>query len=646
MLCDRSRERVCFRYLRGAQESPTVTEYRREIDGLRAIAVVAVVLFHAGVPFAEGGFLGVDIFFVISGYLITGIIIRDIDAGTFSLREFYIRRARRIIPALLLVVLVSFIPAVLLMSPFQLKDYGQSLVSVATFSSNIYFWLKSGYFEPSSELSPLLHTWSLAVEEQFYLIFPVVLIYLTSLGVRARFMVLAAVCIASLVCAELLAAEYRSASFYLFPSRAWELLAGAVLARMPAPRPSPAVSITGSLGLVVILVSVVVYHEGYGVPGLLSLPLVAGTMAVITCARAGTFPGRLLGSRLMVGVGLISYSVYLWHQPLLAFTRLKSVVEPSFAVVSVMAMLSFPLGFLTWRFVEQPLRRRRNGSPAPFFVIVTTLGVLVLAVGIGLHSSRGAERLKFRGADPEFQAAAESIEVARRERHRLWRRLLLSAEEPFGDRPQRLLVIGDSMGEDVYVALSRLADTVETFDVRYRRLDDECMANEHQNWRTSECASELDAFHGDVRVNVADTIIVSTAWESSDIDAVRGVVQLLRGRRVIVIGPAAFASIDSMVFAMTGANLSSSEWPEQFARYRHADALKAAKRVEAAVRSAGMIFFDRFGVFCTKGDVRLCSLFDDADRPLIIDQSHTSISGADRLAETLHRSGLLFASDD
>ena len=201
-------------------------KYRSEIDGLRAFAVLPVLLFHAGVDFVSGGYLGVDIFFVISGYLITYILVTDLSNGTFSLVNFYERRARRILPALFFVLFISTICSYLLLSPLQLRDYSQSLVAVVSFLSNVYFYLTSGYFSNAAEELPLLHTWSLAVEEQYYVLFPLLLAALWRSKTVLLFAI-SAIAIGSFLLALHLAESDSSANFYLLPSRGWELLVGA-----------------------------------------------------------------------------------------------------------------------------------------------------------------------------------------------------------------------------------------------------------------------------------------------------------------------------------------------------------------------------------------------------------------------------------
>lgn len=298
--------------------------YRPEIDGLRAIAVLAVIFYHAGFLGFSGGYVGVDIFFVISGFLITSIIMRDLTTGRFSFAHFYERRARRILPALFLVMAVSFPFAWLLLMPNQMDDYAQSMASIPFFVSNIFFFLKSGYFEQASELKPLIHSWSLAVEEQYYIVFPFILLLIWPWKTAKIYIVIFAIILLSLICAEWLKNYNESANFFLLPSRMWELGIGALLAIYLKGRDNKpyGAEILSCLGIVMICGAVFLFNAHTPHPSLVTLVPVIGTALIIYAAREGTFVYKLLSLRGIVVLGLMSYSAYLWHQPIFAFARL------------------------------------------------------------------------------------------------------------------------------------------------------------------------------------------------------------------------------------------------------------------------------------------------------------------------------------
>lgn len=333
--------------------------YRSEIDGLRTIAVLPVLMFHAGVSFMPGGFLGVDVFFVISGFLITSILVKELEQGRFSLLGFYERRARRILPALFFVLAVTSFFAVLMLSPTDLKDYSQSVVAVAVFASNIYFYLTNDYFSTNAEELPLLHTWSLAVEEQYYVIFPVLLAFLW----KGRKRVLASIwllAISSFIFSIIIHPVDNNANFYLLPSRAWELLAGALVAlyiKHFDNWPNSIRQFVSAMSLLVLMWSLLVIQKGGAHPGWITLAPVLST-ALIIAVSENTLVARLLSMRPLVAIGLISYSLYLWHQPLYAFLRIKMTSEPELWQFGILTLIAFSLSVLSYKWVESPFRSK------------------------------------------------------------------------------------------------------------------------------------------------------------------------------------------------------------------------------------------------------------------------------------------------
>ena len=360
-------------------------QYRPEIDGLRALAVIPVVLFHAGIAGFSGGFVGVDIFFVISGYLITSIILSEQQKNSFTLAGFYERRARRILPALMLVVLLSAIAAWYLLLPTELVEFGESLVAVGVFASNILFWTQSDYFAATSEFIPLLHTWSLAVEEQFYLIFPVFMILTLAWAKSKRIVALFVAAVLSLIFCEWAWRNAPEANFFLAPSRVWELMAGVFCAfyLQQSREPQKLVSQLGSLaGLLMLVYSIVFFDKSIPFPSLYALIPVVGTVLVILFTDKDTLVGKILSIPFIVGVGLISYSAYLWHQPLFVFARLNSMDELSVTTLLGLSLLSFIMAYISWRWVEKPFRNRNWLSQRQ--ILWMALGCSLILITLGL----------------------------------------------------------------------------------------------------------------------------------------------------------------------------------------------------------------------------------------------------------------------
>jgi peptidoglycan/LPS O-acetylase OafA/YrhL len=367
-------------------------KYRPEIDGLRAVAVIPVILFHAGFSIFRGGFVGVDVFFVISGYLITNIIYDEVSAGEFSILRFYERRARRILPALFLVCLVCIPFAYFWMLPGELKDFSRSLMAVNLFVSNIYFLRGSGYFAAAAELKPLFHTWSLAIEEQFYIFFPPLLLLLRNLSRRSLGVLIGVLSLGSLAIAEYGSWFHPSANFFLLPSRAWELGVGALLALLLGGNrlENRVIQQVGSLaGLCLIGFAVISFDEHTRFPSLWALIPVIGTALVIACSGGGEVVGRILSLKPIVGIGLISYSAYLWHQPLFAITRIRSVSDPTTTTYIFLILATLFLAFLSWKLVEQPFRSRRTVTVRTLIAWTAPIGLFLLALGTTGHVTRG-----------------------------------------------------------------------------------------------------------------------------------------------------------------------------------------------------------------------------------------------------------------
>ncbi|MCK0168494.1 acyltransferase [Jannaschia sp. S6380] len=431
--------------------------YRADIDGLRAVAVLPVLAFHFGQPWMPGGFVGVDVFFVISGFLITSIIQRELSAGTFSLLHFYERRIRRILPALFVVIAGSLAAATVVFLPHHLRDAGQSAVAATVFASNILFWLEAGYFDAAAYTKPLLHTWSLAIEEQFYLFVPLVLMALARLGRRPVFWI-GGLTLASFVLSALTTATVPTAAYYLLPWRAWELGVGALLALGLVPAFGGRALREGAalLGLVMILLAAVILDKGTAFPGVAAALPVLGTALVLHAgASGGTRIGGLLGSTLPVWIGRRSYSLYLWHWPAVVFFLYVFLDMPDPLEALGLFALSLLLADLSFRFVERPFRRPTFGSRRTVFagagaamVAVIAIG-LVPVVGTGLPFRLPPEAKLLAAFAEDRHAAARACE--RRQNGKDWSEPCLFGAPAGGPAP--VVLLGDSHGPAYVPAL-------------------------------------------------------------------------------------------------------------------------------------------------------------------------------------------------
>ena len=367
--------------------------YRKEIDGLRALAVIPVILFHGGFSWLSGGYVGVDIFFVISGYLITSIILKEKEANTFTIIGFYERRARRILPALFFIIFLCLPFAWFLLLPNELKEFGESIISITFFSSNILFWQSSGYFAADAELIPLLHTWSLAVEEQFYVIFPLLMIIFWKFGKAWLVGIVSLIALLSLGLTEWGWRQFPDANFYLIPTRAWELMIGVLLAfyLYYKTQTSGIICHIGSLlGLGLIIYSIIAFDESIPFPSLYAVLPTVGAALIILFTIPNTLVYHILSTRIMVGIGLISYSAYLWHYPLFVFARIYSLDELSITIVCLLSISSLLLAYFSWRFIERPFRNKQRFTRKQIFTSSIIASVLLILVGAAFTLSDGA----------------------------------------------------------------------------------------------------------------------------------------------------------------------------------------------------------------------------------------------------------------
>ena len=397
-------------------------DYRPDIDGLRAIAVLAVIGFHAFPAWIRGGFVGVDVFFVISGYLISTILLTGMERGSFRFSQFYMRRIRRIFPALIVVLLACMVVGWLVLFSFEYKALGKHVAGSAGFVSNFVLWNEAGYFDKAAETKPLLHIWSLGIEEQFYIVWPL-LLYMVWKRKAATLALLLLLLISSFTFNVL--SSDRAADFYSPLTRFWELMAGAVLAYLSLhwedlaglfrklPRPALKIiggdaapdsitrNVTAVIGLLLIVAAVLTVDETRKFPGWWALLPVAGTYLMIASGPQAWINNKLLATRGLVAIGLISYPLYLWHWPLLSFIRIVNGTAPSPAALALAVLLSFGLAWLTYLLVEKPLRFGKSApvKAAALFIVMGITG----SAGYIIYANNG---FPFRNASAEDIVAA------------------------------------------------------------------------------------------------------------------------------------------------------------------------------------------------------------------------------------------------
>lgn len=490
-------------------------KYRPDIDGLRAVAVILILIFHAELGLS-GGFIGVDVFFVISGFLITGIILKDQNAGGFSLRAFLLRRMRRIFPAAAVVVIATLVAGAFLLWPDEYVELSESAVCQQLMGSNFYFSDRTGYFEGPSDSKPLLHTWSLAVEEQFYLIYPLLLLLLLKQSKRHVCLILGGLFTVSLVFSEYWVHDHPNSAFFLLPTRAWELTAGGLLWFVPAadkwkPWLLNALSVVGAGAIVG---SACLYGSATTFPGATALLPCGGALLLIYSSTPRlTWLGRTLAARPMIGIGLISYSLYLWHWPIFAFLHVH-YAEVSIGARLLALVVSFACGYCSWRWIEQPFRKREFcpstrrlliASVAAPAVILLCAGVILLSGGIPARVDPVALQYHNSVKSMAFIHATSSA------------RLHAGSPPLFGAEggPRKCLLWGDSHAMAVAPGLDKackdlgIAGVQATYSCRAPLLNFDCESTNNNSRSSRQCNQSVADYAIE---NGFELVVLAAIW--------------------------------------------------------------------------------------------------------------------------------------
>jgi peptidoglycan/LPS O-acetylase OafA/YrhL len=524
-----------------------VTRYRADIDGLRAIAVIPVLLYHVGVSGFSGGFVGVDIFFVISGYLISGMIAADIRNGSFSLANFYKRRILRILPALFAMFLATSVLAAIYCLPVELVDYARSLASAVASVSNVYFAQTAGYFDPPAETKPLLHTWSLGVEEQFYFAAPLLMLLVYRFVPKRVGLLFAIVAAVSFVGALAMSARNPTFVFYLTPFRAWELALGALLSVEFLPVPETAFwrNASGVSGLLLLFGVIAFGSSAMPLLAMTGLAATGATLVIASSERALSVAGRLLSLRPLVFVGLISYSLYLWHWPLTVFQRSDGIFFNEFAALAKLTLivLSVGLAYLSWKLVETPFRNLAKGTSKAAILGATSaaMATMVGLCGIVILFSGAPFRFPPRVVGIGSFLAYDSSAAVRTGRCFLsTNRQRLDTEtclKPDPTRPNYLLV-GDSHAAHLWSGLSQAMPEFNIMQATASLCRPAATAG--SRYDTPVCRAMMEFVFNDFLVhNKVDGVLLAASWKDEDLAFLSATLQLLKSRRidVTVLGP-------------------------------------------------------------------------------------------------------------
>ncbi|MDU8929420.1 acyltransferase family protein [Alisedimentitalea sp. MJ-SS2] len=613
--------------------------YRHEIDGLRAIAVLAVIIAHTGLGVLPGGYAGVDVFFVISGFLITGIILRDLERDRFSFKAFYLRRARRILPALFLVLTVTTPFAWALLSPSEIKDFSGSLFFSIFFLSNAFFLDLTDYFAPSSHFLPLLHTWSLAIEEQFYLLFPLIA-YLSFrwFGRRGLWLMTVLLIAASFAVSEWGWRNEPRANYFFSPSRFWEILLGSLSALLVR-RGVPAVDALAGAGLIAVIASFFLYTEVTPFPSVYTLLPTGGTALVLIYARADGRVAQVLQFAPLRGVGLISFSAYLWHQPVFVFFRVLGF-DPKNGWIALPAVaLVLALSWASWWFVEQPFRRRDASAFVAIFKRKTgffaSLAALVAVAMLGFFSS--LPLAPYSDIDRRLLAVTRSD--ANAYQRDIGPPYLRRRFDEAGTAP-KVVVIGDSYARDFLNVLNE-ANVLARLDMSHWYIPYDCApfflspaddAELQDILQSGHCpradryqsAEMLEAISG------ADVLLLSSRWEAWHVPYVGKTVESLRQKTqapIYLVGQKNFGEVPMRDFLRLSV-------PERSAFRAQSD--NHYLTINSALGEIGEVqFIDPIGLLCDAGG--MCPQIDQDGYLLSQDSEHLTPAGAVLLGRALDR---------
>ena len=621
------------------------TTYRADIDGLRAVAVLLVIACHLGIYKLRGGFVGVDVFFVISGYLISSTILADIAASRFSIVSFYERRIRRILPALVAMLCVTGLFAYKYLLPLELLDFSKSLLASTASVSNIYFWNQSGYFDAPAAMKPLLHTWSLAVEEQFYIFFPVFLMLVRKYSPARVKLAVISVAALSFVAAAIGAFKFPVSTFYLAPTRAWELLLGTILSLKLFPELTGALRRNAAtlLGIAMIMTSAALFSGTTPFPGVAALLPCFGTALIIAAGETGSsLISRILSSKPVVFVGLISYSLYLWHWPIIVFQKADAILVTGVsnrAAAFVVLAVTFLVSILSWKFVELPFRSGRlklSGAALFQTAFASSVAVALLA----------ATALLFHGLPSRFPSAAVQVasylDYRTKDEYREGTCFLLPANtfKDFDastclhqqDGKKNYLVLGDSHAAQLWYGLASAFDGANIMQataagckptleqVREARVECTRLMN-------NIFASYLPDHH-------VDALLIAARWEETDLPRLSHTIAWAkeRGIKIVLFGP--MVQYDSSLPRLLAASIKEND-PAIPYNHRVAECARLDKKMlDLAAKEWGVRYVSFFTSLCKQ---QTCIEYAGQGVPLQFDYGHLTKDGSVLLAQMLRK---------
>lgn len=604
---------------------------RLDIQGLRALAVLSVVIFHVSPNYISGGYLGVDVFFVISGYLIMGQIWRALNQNRFSFGDFYTKRFKRLLPALLVVLTGTSIAAYILLLPGEYQSYTHSVFSSLFYFSNFWFYTKSGYFDAELQSAPLLHTWSLSVEEQFYFIFPFLLVFLykTCRGTKKAFAALIVIAITTLLLSEWMLSYDQSLSFYASPTRFWQFIVGGLLAisniSPPNHRASQVLSFTGLLILVFIMFT---FNEHTPFPGFMAIPVTLATALVIYARSERGIMGWVLSNPISNFFGNISYSFYLWHWPVIIFYKIYLFDEfAEFEKIEKLTvlMVSIVLATLTYHLVENPFRKTKTIKNSYKPVILSL--ALTLSLSLIINSSTMLQSQRYTQETIEYESYLSYINPYRKDECFLTsgRNQFTSFNQNecinFDPQKYNILLLGDSHAEQWFSALKLTLQSGQTLSLVTASGCKPLLPISG----LERCVNLVDwAINDLITAKRFDKIIIAGRWIATDVQYVEQTIKMLKEHspNVTALGPVIEYQYPLPILLAKFGNSSNIM---TYSIYEQQQQLSSA--LAAATLTAGGNYFPTIEYMCN-GNKLTCQLITEDGIPVQFDYGHLTHEGA------------------
>ena len=598
-------------------------DYKKHIDGLRAFSVISVIIFHLDHNFLPGGFIGVDIFFVISGYLISKIIIEKIEKKEFKISDFFMSRARRILP-MLFFILIFFFPLIFFLLPSKMISISESIVTSVFFVSNIFFYWESGYFGEAINLKPFIHLWSLSVEEQFYIIFPVycILFYkkkFFSISLISFFFI-------SLIFANFLGPKFPNANFFLTPTRIWEILSGVFFMFLEKKKISinnKILDFTCTISLVIIVSSFIFLNNLDNIPNIKLLPSLISTGVLIIYGGKSNIVQKILCNKPTVFIGLISYILYMLHQPILAFNKNLIFLDENILSKIIFFIFLILISTITWKFIEQPFRDRKKISNKLFLIVISLIGTIILISNIVILKTDGFIS-KFKEEDRYLALINPKIQG----RYVSKKFNSLTGKKFESLKEENVMIIGDSYAKD-FINMAYENNYFSDFNIKTVPFHIECylkFIDKDKTLNSKKLKKCNDKIPDDLIY--ADTIFFVNVWEPWILKSLDDIFNnpIFLTKKLFIIGPKNFGEINIKELIKLSNNARINY------KFKVSDKMI---NFESKIKSSliGATYISPIEVYC---DQRFsCKIFDTNNKLISYDGGHLTRPGAKFFGEKL-----------